>query len=364
MTVLSGLIRVFLTMNPRAIGITIPSIIITFSLALLAGVASAQYVAGDQARGRQVYDKYCGLCHGANGEGYVADDANALSNQDFLASVSDEFIWWGIARGRPGTAMAAHAERYGGPLEDADIDDLLALIRGWQTEPSRPPSDKPVIGDPVAGRITYALHCTECHGREGEGVSAVSLNNAEFLSLATDAQIRTAIAGGRRGTPMAAFGETLKADSIDNLVALIRSWERDVIEREAPDFTEFPEVVINPDGPAPRFTLRDGRYVSAAQLDTAMREGARLIILDSRPPSEWLIAHIPGAVPAPFYDPESIIIQLPEDDTWIVSYCACPHLYSDKLTDALRNAGFKNTVVLDEGVRWWQHQGYPVKYGR
>lgn len=315
-------------------------------------------------RGMQVYGKYCALCHGDNGEGYAADNANALGNQDFLVSVSDKFLWAGIAKGRPGTAMAAHARRYGGPLEDADIDSLVALIRSWQHEESITFTAEPIIGDPVSGRIAYDQFCAGCHGDQGQGVTAVSLNNPEFLTLASDEQIRIAILNGRRDTPMMAYHSLLSEDTIDDLVALIRSWKRDAPSRvEEPELTDFPEVVLNPDGPSPQFLLRKGRYVSAEQLDTAMRAGSRLIILDARPPSDWYLAHIPGAVPAPAYDPDTIIVLLPEDDTWIISYCACPHKYSDQLTDALRSAGFSNTAVLDEGVRWWQQQGYPMKYG-
>lgn len=316
------------------------------------------------ARGMQVYGKYCALCHGDNGEGYAADNANALGNQDFLVSVSDNFLWASIANGRPGTAMAAHAKRYGGPLEDADIDSLVALIRSWQHEESVNFTADPILGDPVSGRIAYDQFCVGCHGDQGQGVTAISLNNPEFLALASDEQIRLAILNGRRGTPMVAYHEQISEDTIDDLVALIRSWKRDAPHRiEEPEFIEFPEVVLNPDGPSPQFSLREGRYVSAEQLDAAMRNGSRLIILDARPPSDWYLAHIPGAVAAPAYDPDSIIVLLPEDDTWIISYCACPHKYSDQLTDALRSAGFKNTAVLDEGVSWWQQEGYPIKYG-
>ena len=315
-------------------------------------------------RGMQVYGKYCALCHGDNGEGYAADNANALGNQDFLVSVSDDFLWLSIANGRPGTAMAAHAKRYGGPLEDADIDSLVALIRSWQHEESAIITAKPILGDPVSGRIAYDQDCAVCHGDKGQGVTAISLSNPEFLALASDEQIRLAISNGRRGTPMVAYHDQISEDTIDDIVALIRSWKRDSPDRiEEPEFVGFQEVVLNPDGPSPQFSLREGRYVSSEQLDAAMRSGSRLIILDARPPSDWFLAHIPGAVSAPAYDPDSIIVQLPEDDTWIISYCACPHKYSDQLTDALRSAGFKNTAVLDEGVSWWQQEGYPIKYG-
>ena len=326
--------------------------------------ASAFADAVSSARGAQIYGKYCAMCHGEHGEGYAADNANALANQDFLISVSDAFLRESIARGRPETAMAAHASLYGGPLDEADIDSLVLLMRSWQREPAAQIGSETVLGDPIAGRETYDQFCAACHGAHGEGVTAISLENPEFLAIASDRQIRRAIAHGRRGTPMVAYGEQLSDDTIDDLVALIRSWQREPPQRlELPERIEFPQVVLNPDGPPPQFSLREGRYVSGEQVDAAMRGGARLILLDARPPSDWYLARIPGAVSAPAYDPDSIIVLLPEDDTWIVSYCACPHRYSDQLTDALRNAGYRNAVVLDEGVRWWQLNGYPIHYG-
>jgi cytochrome c oxidase cbb3-type subunit 3/ubiquinol-cytochrome c reductase cytochrome c subunit len=345
-------------------------VVFTTVISLLMGIDSAGAITPEQdgvqaqtANGVQLYEKYCALCHGANGEGYAADNANALANQDFLVSVSDEFIWSSIANGRPGTAMAAHAGRYGGPLDDAGIDALVALIRDWQREDAADIPVEPVLGDPVSGRSAYNQFCAACHGEKGQGVSAVSLNIPEFLAAASDGQIRWAIQHGRRGTPMIAFGGLLEEDTIDNLVALIRNWQRDTPVRvEDLEIAEVKDLVLNPDGAAPQFSLRESRYVSAAQLDAAMRNGSRLIILDARPTSDWYLAHIPGAVSAPAYDPDSIIMRLPDDDTWIVSYCACPHKYSDQLTDALRSAGYANTAVLDEGVTWWQLEGYPIEY--
>ena len=314
------------------------------------------------ARGAQIYGTHCALCHGQHGEGYAADNANALANQDLLISVSDEFLAHSIALGRPGTPMAAHDERYDGPLNDSDIEAVVALIRSWQREPMADfPSDT-VSGNPDRGQRVFSDRCAECHGDKGQGISAVSLNNPEYLAVASDGQIRWAIARGRRGTPMVAFEQQLPAPAIDDLVALIRSWQRDApVRAEAPDLPQVDDVVVNPNGATPQFSLREDRYVSAKQLDAALLSGARLVVLDARPTSDWHLAHIPGALSAPHYDAQSIIERLPRDGTWIVSYCACPHRYSDALTDALRDAGFPNTAVLDEGVKWWQEQGYPVE---
>ena len=162
---------------------------------------------------------------------------------------------------------------------------------------------------------------------------------------------------------MVGFKNRLSEKTIDNLVALIRSWQQEVVVRITKPAQAAPQdLVLNPDGPSPQFKLRAGRYVSAQQVDDAMRKGMRLVILDARPKSNWDEGHIPGAISAPHHDAASTIDKLPRDGTWIVSYCACPHAYSDKLTNELRRAGFKNSVVLDEGVAWWEENNYPMQY--
>ena len=323
---------------------------------------TAATVAPQLARAVDLYSKHCALCHGARGEGYAADNAPALGNQDFLVSVNDEFLRRAIGNGRPGTPMAAHAARFGGPLDDAEIDAVVALIRSWQREPTIWISVASTMGKPDAGRGAFGAFCAACPGDRGQGGAALSLNNPEFLASASDGQIRRAITHGRRGTAMKAFGTMFSEETIDGMVALIRSWQQDTpMLTEGRNLPEVETVVLNPDGSSTEFSLREDRYVSAEQLDAAMRNNHRLIILDARPTSDWLSGHIPGAVSAPSYDPESIIARLPRDGTWIVSYCACPHKYSDELTDALREAGFRNTAVLDEGVRWWEQQGYPME---
>jgi rhodanese-related sulfurtransferase len=88
-----------------------------------------------------------------------------------------------------------------------------------------------------------------------------------------------------------------------------------------------------------------------------------MVILDARATSDWLEQHIRGAVPMPFYAVESYAETLPRDGTWIIAYCACPHAASGHVVDALRDGGFQNTAVLDEGIQHWVTEGYPVRQG-
>jgi len=54
---------------------------------------------------------------------------------------------------------------------------------------------------------------------------------------------------------------------------------------------------------------------------------------------------------------------IPNDSTWVVAYCACPHAASGKVMNTLRRNGFKNTAILDEGILVWGQLGYPVQNG-
>lgn len=211
-------------------------LVLTVALSLLHGMALAGETVmrventqstedTEHAEGGALYRTYCRRCHGVDAVGYAGDNAVALRNQDFLVSVNDEFLKRSIANGRPGTLMAGYARAYGGPLNDSEIDALVSFIRSWQYEPDADITPDPVVGDAIAARSEFAKHCAECHGGEGQGVTAASLNNPEFLAAASDGQIRWAIVYGRRGTPMPAFAPKLPSKTIDDLVALIRSWQ-------------------------------------------------------------------------------------------------------------------------------------------
>jgi mono/diheme cytochrome c family protein/rhodanese-related sulfurtransferase len=327
---------------------------------------SEQPHSGDAVRdGKTLYDRYCKLCHAENAAGYAADNANALGNRGFLATASDAFLFTAIEKGRPDTPMAAFGQSLGGPLDDGAIRSIIAYLRSMQRGPEVELSDETVAGDPERGRTVFDTQCARCHGPEGQGKTALSLNNPMFLATASDSFIRYAIEHGREGTPMPAFGKKLKGSDIDDVTRLIRTWARNV--EEAPVGEPPPridQVVLNPDGPHPKFTLREGRYVAADDLKAALEDKVRIVILDARPMSDWLKSHIPGALPVPFYaSTDEIVKGLPRDGTWIVAYCACPHAASGKVVDLLREEGFKRTAVLDEGILVWTQRGYPVNFG-
>lgn len=328
--------------------------------------ASSQYASG-------IYAKYCALCHGKDREGYAADFAPSLRSHTLMATTqlprsSYNFLVHTISYGRTGTAMAPYAKSQGGPL---DRDDIELLIQ-WLHESSfvKKPiemSIKPVTGNVVQGNALYLKHCASCHGAKGEGIRAPALGNPMLLATASDAFLRHTISEGRDSTPMPSFKDSLTKVEIDAVTAYLRSrasgWNAPAAVAVSKPLPK--DYILHPQNSAPVFTLRDKLYVPAKQLLEAIQDSSRMIILDARSEAAWHQTHIPGAVSVPYYkDPDKFIKDIPNDSTWIVVYCACPHAASTQVVNTLKRFGYKHTAILDEGVLVWAQLGYPVQFGK
>lgn len=312
------------------------------------------------------YQTYCALCHGEDRQGHVNDHAPSLRSKSLLGAGFQERIM-ATAYGRRGTPMGGYLDEIGGPMSRADI---YRLTRWLQEQVSVEIAELPmafVNGDADLGAGIYARDCAQCHGASGEGITGTALGNAAMLSLTTDAFLRRAIVKGRDGTEMAAFGDKLTNDEINAVTAFLRSratgWAL-----EKPVFRTPPtpdQYVLNPDAADPDFDLRDGLYVMSADLDKALADGRKMVLLDTRVTSLWQMAHIEGAVPLPYYYNafDKLAEDLPTDDTWIVTYCECPRAAAESVTRRLREEGFGNTAVLYEGIMGWVSLGYPVSRG-
>jgi len=315
--------------------------------------------------GAALYQTLCAHCHGANAKGYKADNAPSLINPTFLESASDDFIARSIAVGRPGTSMAAYSREVGGPLEGAAIARIVTWLRAQGGKP-KPLGTVAATGDAQRGSVIYIRECLKCHGDASTRGTAVHLANAQFLALASDAFIRYAIVSGRPGTPMESFAQKLRAEEIDDIVAFVRGFAKPAAPPEhLPEPTGKEPLVLNPKGKPPVWKkLRSDpdskvpRYVSVDEVKQALVEKRRLIIIDARPPSDWMRVHITGAVSIPYHD-TTRLAEVPKD-TWAIAYCACPHHLSGVVVDELIKRGHTKALVLDEGILEWHRRGYPV----
>jgi cytochrome c oxidase cbb3-type subunit III len=322
---------------------------------------SAKVAAPDTAllEGATTYVKYCQLCHAKDATGYAADNAPSLVSRSFLESATDSFIAAGIRLGRPGTAMAAYGKERLGPLDEGQIGNLVRFLRS-KGPPSHalPPAGS---GDPKLGATVYEKNCQTCHGTTSTRGNALSLFNPELLNAASPAFLRYAVVNGRAPTPMPSFQGKLSDKEIDDVVAWIWGF-KPALPTPAVKQTEVPKdlpVVINPKGKSPKFTLRDERFVSVEQVKAALDAKQRLVIIDARASSDWIQFHIPGAISAPYHDTAQLE-RVPNDGTWVIAYCACPHHASGEVVDALRAKKYPKTAVLDEGILFWKERGYPL----
>lgn len=321
----------------------------------------------DGERAAQNYQKYCALCHGTEREGGAADYAPSLKSKSLMSTMPLNFLASSIGFGRPNTAMAAYLVDEGGPLSMKEIFNLAIWLKHMSGQGTlNLPLDQ-VEGNPTLGLDVYQQHCAECHGPKAEGKTGPALSNPAFLAFATDAYIRYAIENGRQGTEMQAFKDQLNPKEIDDLTAYIRSltsgWTPE--PKALSPYPDPENYVMNPQGSSPKFELRAGRYVPMEQVARALEDKNKMVILDTRTTSEWHNAHIPGAIPIPYYITEDKVAEgLPKDDTWIVAYCSCPHAASDKIINMLRNQGYEHTAVIDEGFFKWINAGHPVIGGK
>ena len=313
------------------------------------------------------YQQYCAFCHGEDRQGYANDYAPSLRSKSLMRSGFPELILFTIAYGRRGTPMGGYFDEIGGPMDNPEIYRLTRWLKEQVgVESIDLPADR-IDGDVERGKAVFVEECAVCHGEEGQGELGPAIGNPGLLALASDAFLKYAIEHGRDGTDMPAFGGILPARDIDAVTAFLRSketqWSAGKTVLSSPPAPD--QYVLNPESEGPGFELEDGMYVRAADLNKALEEGRRMIVLDTRVMSMWQVAHIEGAVPIPYYYEgfDGLAKVLPRDGTWIVSYCECPRSAAESVTRKLRDRGFDNSAVLWEGIQGWISLGYPVASG-
>jgi cbb3-type cytochrome c oxidase subunit III len=310
------------------------------------------------------YQRYCALCHGADRAGGANDHAPSLKSKSLFSSGMPQPLLMSMYYGRPGTPMGGYLNEIGGPLDMRSLQAMALWLYHQSGAELNTQALTMISGDATKGRGIYARECAQCHGESGEGGIGTALGNAAMLAVTPDHFLRFAIENGRDGTKMPAFKDKLQDADIDAVTAFLRSrasgWVNEKPVLHTPPAPE--DYAINPHGPAPTFALTDGLFVSAEDLNKAINDGERMILLDTRVTSQWQVAHIKGAVPLPYYSNFNILSALPKD-TWIVAYCECPRAAAQSVTRQLRQRGYDKTAVLYEGVYGWVGLGYPVDQG-
>jgi len=108
---------------------------------ILNGVNPPSYVAkstGDAQRGEAAFRVYCESCHGPSGRG--GQKASAITNDSFLALVSDQGLRTIVIAGRPELgAPDWRGNMPGKPMSDQEVTDVVAWLGSQRAQnPGRP----------------------------------------------------------------------------------------------------------------------------------------------------------------------------------------------------------------------------------
>ncbi len=171
----------------------------------------------------------CGGCHGAAGAG-VQGLAPRLNSQNWLATVSNDYLATTIRTGRAGSNMVP----WDGGLGEETVDNVVAYIRSWQTADGIKLDESALKGDAKAGGALFLDICATCHGVRGAGYAAgvdgIGIGRRGYLSVATNGMLREMMRNGKDKTPMESFTkgsavviEDLSAEDVDGIIAYLRS---------------------------------------------------------------------------------------------------------------------------------------------
>ncbi len=220
--------------------------------------AAEAQAAGDVARGKQVYEARCALCHGVSGKGDGPAAERLLPKpRDFTAGKykirstpsgqlpTDQDLFDVISRGMPGTSMPAWAQA----LPDKDRWALVAYVKsfaegfkGAKAEPAKLPGE---VGSSEASitrgkEMFEAIECNKCHGPAGRGDPAPGSDLKDdwghpvrpanlykpwtFRGGPARKDVAARLGTGLMGTPMPTFIDSVeKPEDIWHLANYVRS---------------------------------------------------------------------------------------------------------------------------------------------
>lgn len=199
-----------------------------------------------QTGASNIAGKECARCHGIDAQGGSTLFLNPATGTKSDYPVPDlktvysryeepppgfpdarAYITETIERGRPGTPMPTWGNKYGGPLTEQEIDDIVNWIQSIQ--------EKPEFEAAATGDQIFAKLCASCHGVAGAGGSGPAMKGGseskQFPNI--DDHIAFVKEGSKAGTPygtsgkgtgaMPAWGGTLNEEQIKAVVEYERS---------------------------------------------------------------------------------------------------------------------------------------------
>jgi ubiquinol-cytochrome c reductase cytochrome c subunit len=179
------------------------------------GMSSRRAVAqpaGQNGRGRELYQQSCSSCHGQRGEGTQRGPS--------LIGVGAAAADFYLSTGRMPIPEEERNPRRGKPaFARADIDALVGYVAALGGGPPIPSVD-PAAGRLADGERLYQDNCAACHSATGTGGALTSGQVAPSLGPATPVQVAEAIRVGPGAMPR--FDpQTLDQRQVDSIAGYV-----------------------------------------------------------------------------------------------------------------------------------------------
>jgi ubiquinol-cytochrome c reductase cytochrome c subunit len=156
-----------------------------------------------EAAGRELYERSCISCHGANLEGVEGRGPS-------LIGVGEAAVFFQVHTGRmPLARQEADAQDKPAVFSDEEIDQLMAYVQANGGGPTLPSGDLR-DGDLAEGGELFRLNCASCHNFVGQGGALSSGKAAPSLEEADDKTIYAAMLSGPENMPV--FGDNQLTD--------------------------------------------------------------------------------------------------------------------------------------------------------
>lgn len=206
-------------------------------------LARSVTVRGDLDEGARVFGSICFACHGSSGDGRGPAGQSMqprpmdFTDTNYMQRLIDPYLFAVVKHGKatvidranPDYLGAISMPAFGGRLSPAQINALVAFVRGFST--GRPQ-------DPTARQI-FSANCAVCHGEDGRGrgPAAASLQpapadftDAKFMARFSDDTRTLVITKGKLGSikagasTMPGFRQNLTDYQIWSVVKFLRTF--------------------------------------------------------------------------------------------------------------------------------------------
>lgn len=208
------------------------------ALGVLLALASSQVSAAEVRDPAVLYQKFCSVCHGDQGDantraaGSLSPRPRNFTLPEAAAELTRERMIKSVAEGRPGTAMVGHSKKLNSKEIEAVVDHIRAKYMQAAVTPRQVPAMAQQGEGSAGGAAVYKKHCAPCHGDDGSA-SSWARNSLippprDFTSAAARAELTKArmiksVTQGRPGTAMQPFEGRLAPAEIESVVQHIRT---------------------------------------------------------------------------------------------------------------------------------------------